>query len=196
MSYLLKKTVKILFLLSVNNILLDHCFFIMFGLSKIRTGGFVFVVKRDEISNYIIIGRIMRENNDKTYSVKGTFFRPVGLIERIRLGKAQGKPAEALNNPDPNNCVFLIIDKVDTDVFNDMIDAKYDKIYPINENRFFVLDGWIKEGFSDIFSNFFNSSSQEEKIEARNIVIQKMNSLISPELKEHVYAVARSSRIL
>ena len=77
-----------------------------------------------------------------------------------------------------------------------LIDTKYDKIYPINENRFFVLDGWIKEGFSDIFSNFFNSSSQEEKIEARNIVIQKMNSLISPELKEHVYAVARSSRIL
>ena len=72
----------------------------------------------------------------------------------------------------------------------------HDKIFPINENRYFVLDGWIKEGFSDIFSNFFNSSSQDEKIEARDVIIKKMNSLISPELKEHVYAVARSSRIL
>jgi hypothetical protein len=58
------------------------------------------------------------------------------------------------------------------------------------------LDGWLKESFSDIFSNFFNASSQEEKLEARNVIIKKMNSLISPELKEHVYAVARSARIL
>lgn len=168
----------------------------MFGISKIRTGDFIFVVKRDEISNFIVIGRIMTENNNKTYNVKGTFFRPVGLIERIKSGKAQGKPVDALNNPDPNNCIFLIIDKVDTNTYHDLIDASYDKIYPINENRFFVLDGWLKESFSDVFSSFFNSSSQEEKTEARDIIIKKMNSLISPELKEHVYAVARSTRIL
>ncbi len=114
-------------------------------------GAFVFVVKRDEISNFIIIGRIMSENNNKTYDVKGTFFRPIGLIERIRAGRAQGKPVEALNDPDPNNCVFLILDRVDTNAFNDLIDAKYDKIIPINENRYFVLDGWIKEGFFRYF---------------------------------------------
>ena len=117
---------------------------------KLRPGSFVFVVKRDEISNYIVIGRIMSENNNKTYHVRGTFFRPVGLIERIRAGSAQGKPMEALNNPDPNNCIFLIIDRLDTDSFDDIIDARYDKIIPINENRFFVLDGWLKESFSDI----------------------------------------------
>ena len=168
----------------------------MFGISKIRIGSFVFVVKRDEISNFIVIGRVMAENNNKTYTVKGTFFRPVGLIERIQAGRARGKPVDALNNPDPNNCVFLIIDKVDTYSYNDIVDAKYDKIMPINENRFFVLDGWLKESFSDIFSNFFNAPSQEEKLEARDVIIKKMNSLISPELKEHVYAVARSARIL
>jgi len=167
----------------------------MFGSSKIRPGSFVFVVRRDEVSNFIIIGRIMTENN-KTYQVRGTFFRPVGLIERIRSGRAQGKPVEALNNPDPNNCIFLILDKVDTGIYDDVIDAKYDKLFPINENRFFVLDGWLKESFSGMFSNFFNSSTQEERLEARNVIINKMNSIISPELKEHVYAVARSSRIL
>ncbi len=131
----------------------------MFGSSKIRPGSFVFVVRQDEVSNFIIIGRIISENN-KTYQVRGTFFRPVGLIERIRSGRAQGKPVEALNNPDPNNCIFLILDKVDTGIYDDVIDAKFDKLYPINENRFFVLDGWLKESFSDIFSNFFNSSTQ------------------------------------
>jgi len=167
----------------------------MFG-SKIRTGGFVFAVRRDEISNLVIIGRIMAENSGKTYDVKGFFFRPIGLIERIKSGKAQGKPVEALDNPDPNNCIFLILDKVDTGIYNDRVDSKYDKLYPINENRYFVLDGWIKESFSDLFSSFFNSTTQEEKMEARGVIINKMNSLISPDLKDHVYAVARSSRIL
>jgi hypothetical protein len=167
----------------------------MFG-SKFRTGGFIFAVRRDETSNFIIIGRIMGQNGNKTYDVKGTYFRPIGLIERINSGKAQGKPLEALNNPDPNNCIFLILDRVDSGIYNDKVDPKYDKLYPINENRYFVLDGWIKESFSDLFSNFFNSSSQEERMESRNTLIQRMNSLISPELKEHVYAVARSSRIL
>lgn len=167
----------------------------MFG-SKIRTGGFIFAVRRDEISNFIIIGRIMAEGKNKTYDVRGSFFRPIGLIERIKSGRAQGKPVEALNNPDPDNCIFLILEKVDTGIYNDKVDSKYDKLYPINENRYFVLDGWIKESFSDFFSSFFNSTTQEERMEARNVLINKMNSLLSPELKEHVYAVARSSRIL
>ena len=186
----------ILFLFSVNNILLGLCFSNMFGISKIRPGSFVFAVKRDEVSNFIVIGRVMDDNHDKTYVVKGTYFRPIGLIERIKSGRAQGKPYDALNDPTPNNCIFLILDRIDANAYHDIVDIKYDKVIPINENRYFVLDGWIKEGFADVFSNFFNSTSQDEKLEAREIIINKMNSLISPELKEHVYAVARSSKIL
>jgi hypothetical protein len=47
-----------------------------------------------------------------------------------------------------------------------------------------------------LFSNYFNSESADEKSEARSILINRMNSLMSQELKEHVYAVARSSQIL
>ncbi len=167
----------------------------MFGMSKLRPGNFVFIVKRDENSKYVIIGRIISDH-DKVFKVKGTFLKPVGLLERIRSGRAQGKPIEALNNPEPNNCVFFIIDRLDTGNFEDIIDPKIDKVIPINENRYFVLDGWIKESFSELFSNYFNSASAEEKSEARAMLIKKMNSLMSQELKEHVYAVARSSRIL
>jgi hypothetical protein len=167
----------------------------MFGMSKLKAGNFVFVVKRDENSNYVIIGRIISDNN-KIYKVRGTFLKPIGLLERVRSGRAQGKPAEALNNPEPDNCIFFIIDKLDTGDFEDFIDPKIDKVIPINENRYFVLDGWIKESFSELFSNYFSSASDEEKMEARTLLIKRMNSLMSQELKEHVYAVARSSRIL
>ena len=179
----------------VNIILLRPHLFNMFGMSKLRPGDFVFIVKRDENSNYIIIGRIISDN-DKVLKVRGTFIKPIGLLERIRAGRAQGKPVEALNNPEPNNCIFLIIDKLDTGDFEDYIDPKIDKVIPINENRFFVLDGWVKESFSELFGNYFNSASDEEKAEARSVLIKKMNSLMSQELKEHVYAVARSSQIL
>ncbi|MDQ2684598.1 MAG: hypothetical protein M3Y25_02005 [Thermoproteota archaeon] len=166
----------------------------MFG-SKLKPGGFAFVVKRDDTSNYIVIGRIISETN-KIYKVKGTFIRPVGLIERIRAGRAQGKPSEALNNPDPNNCIFFIIDRLDTGNFDDIVDPRVDKITPINENRYFVLDGWIKESLPELFSNYFNATSEDERLEARSVLINRMNSLISQELKEHVYAVVRSSQIL
>lgn len=167
----------------------------MFGMSKLRPGNFVFIVKRDENSNYVIIGKIVSDN-DKVFRVRGTFIKPVGLLERIRSGRAQGKPVDALTNPEPNNCIFFIIDKLDTGDFEDTIDPRIDKVIPINENRFFVLDGWVKESFSELFSNYFSSTSDEDKSEARSILIKKMNSLMSQELKEHVYAVARSSRIL
>jgi hypothetical protein len=167
----------------------------MFGMSKLRPGNFVFVVRRDENSNYVIIGKIISDH-DKVLRVRGTYLKPVGLLERIKSGRARGKPVEAINNPEPNNCIFFIIDRLDTGDFDDIIDSKIDKVIPINENRYFVLDGWIKESFSDLFGNYFRSSSEEEKSEARTVLIKKMNSLMSQELKEHVYAVARSSRIL
>ena len=167
----------------------------MFGMSKLKAGSFVFVVKRDDTSNYIVIGRIVSDV-DKVYKIKGTFIRPTGLIERIRAGRAQGKPIDALNNPDPNNCVFFIIDRLDTGNFDEVVDPRIDKVIPINENRYFVLDGWIKESMPELFSNYFNSTSSDEKSEARSILINRMNSLMSQELKVHVYAVARSSQIL
>lgn len=167
----------------------------MFGMSKLRPGDFVFIVKRDENSNYVVIGKIISDN-DNVFRVRGTFLKPVGLLERIRSGRAQGKPVEAINNPEPDNCIFIIIDKLDTGDFEDIIDPKIDRVVPINENRYFVLDGWIKESFSELFGNYFSSASEEERIEARTMLIKKMNSLMSQELKEHVYAVARSSRIL
>jgi hypothetical protein len=167
----------------------------MFGMSKLRPGNFVFIVKRDENSNYVVIGKIISDN-DNVFKVRGTFLKPVGLLERIRSGRAQGKPVEAINNPEPDNCIFFIIDKLDTGDFEDIIDPKIDRVVAINENRYFVLDGWIKESFSELFSNYFSSASDEERSEARTILIKKMNSLMSQELKEHVYAVARSSRIL
>ncbi len=76
----------------------------------------------------------------------------LGLIERIESGRASGRPSEALSNPDPNNCIFILIDRVETGKFNEEVDQTTSRVTWINENRYLVLDGWIKENLPDIFA--------------------------------------------
>ncbi|MGH9995578.1 MAG: hypothetical protein ACRD4J_10145, partial [Nitrososphaeraceae archaeon] len=108
----------------------------------------------------------------------------------------QGRPAQVLQDPDPNNCIFMLIDRVESGSFSDEIDLDSTKTTWINEKRYFVLDGWIRENLPDLFSRIFRASTEEERQYARTILLEKMNSLYERDLKEHVYAVARSTRIL
>ena len=75
----------------------------------IKPGQYVFVVQKEGKHNKIIIGRV-RSVNGRVH-VAGTYVRPLGLIERIESGRASGRPIEVLSNPDPNNCIFMLIDQ-------------------------------------------------------------------------------------
>lgn len=166
-----------------------------FTKGKIRVGNYVFVVKRINDYNDIIIGKIV-DIIGSGCRVQGTRIHPLGLIQRIKDGRAAGRPREVLLNPNPDNCIFMLIDKIDSSFFDDIVDESYDKISWINENRFFVLEGWIMEGLPDMFADYFYSYSQEDKQQARAMLLEKMNSIYEKDLKDHLYAVLRSSRIL
>ena len=119
----------------------------------------------------------------------------MGLLERVKAGRAIGRPKEVLENPDPNNCIFMLIDWVETQIFSEEVDQKLSKAIWINERRYYVLDGWIKENLPDIFASVL-SAAGDEKLEARAMLLEKMNSIYEKDLKEHLYAVARSTRVL
>src|ERR687898_2198520 len=142
----------------------------------IKPGQYVFVVQKDGKHNKIIIGRIRSVNGSKVH-VAGTYVRPLGLIERIESGRAIGRPSEVLNNPDPNNCIFMLIDRVETGGFNQEIDQQTSKIIWINEKRFFVLDGWIRENLPDMFADVLRADTEQERLQARTMLLEKMNSL-------------------
>jgi hypothetical protein len=161
----------------------------------IKPGQYVFVVQKDGKYNKIIIGRIQSVNGSKV-RVAGTYVRPLGLIERIETGRAVGRPSEVLSNPDPNNCIFMLIDRVETGRFDEEIDQSVSRVIWINESRYLVLDGWIKENLPDIFAAALSAGTEESRAQARQTLIEKMNSLYERELKDHVYAVARSAKIL
>lgn len=167
----------------------------MFSRGRIKPGEYVFVVQKDGDFNRIIIGRIQSLRGIKIHVV-GSYVRPQGLIERIRAGRASGRPVEALGNPDPNNCIFMLIDRVETGRFNEEVDQSTSRVIWINESRYLVLDGWIKENFPDIFAAALSAETEETRVQARQTLIEKMNSLYERDLKDHVYAAARSTRIL
>ena len=166
----------------------------MFGRGKIKPGNYVFVVQNDHEVNSIIIGKVQSVDGDRL-KVNGTKIRPVGLLERVKAGRAIGRPKEVLENPDPNNCIFMLIDRVETQIFSDEVNQKLSKAIWINERRYYVLDGWIKENLPDIFASVL-SAAGDEKLEARAMLLEKMNSIYEKDLKEHLYAVARSTKVL
>jgi hypothetical protein len=167
----------------------------MFGKGRIRAGEYVFVVQKDRNYVRLIIGRIQNVNGSKI-QINGFYIRPVGLIERVESGRGGGRPSEVLNNPDPNNCIFMLIDRVETGMFNQEVNQSIDKTIWINEKRYFVLDGWIRENLPDMFADVLRANSDDERIQAREILLEKMNSLYEKDLKDHLYAVARSTKIL
>jgi hypothetical protein len=167
----------------------------MFGKGRIRPGEYVFVVQKDRNYARLIIGRIQNVIGSKI-QINGFYIRPVGLIERIESGYGKGRPSEVLNNPDPNNCIFMLIDRVETGMFNQEVDQSIDKAIWINEKRYFVLDGWIRENLPDMFADVLRANSDDQRLQAREILLEKMNSLYEKDLKDHLYAVARSTKIL
>ncbi|MGA7543333.1 MAG: hypothetical protein WBW34_09765 [Nitrososphaeraceae archaeon] len=167
----------------------------MFGKGKIRSGEYVFVVQNDQNHVRLIIGRIQNVNGSKI-QVNGFYIRPVGLIDHVESGSGKGRPSEVLKNPDPNNCIFMLIDRVETGMYNQEVDQNVDKTIWINEKRYFVLDGWVRENLPDMFADVLRATSEEQRLQARGILIEKMNSLYERDLKDHLYAVARSTRVL
>ncbi len=167
----------------------------MFRKGGLKQGEFVFVAQKEGDHSRIIIGRIQSIKGNRVHVV-GTAIRPTGLIERVSTGRAGDHAKQVLSNPDPNNCVFMLIDRVETSPFNQEVDQGSDRVIWINENRYLVLDGWIKENFPEIFAVALTSPEEEDRQSAKLALREKMSALYERELKDHVYAVARGAHLL
>ncbi|MEO9295686.1 MAG: hypothetical protein ABI347_08820 [Nitrososphaera sp.] len=167
----------------------------MFGKGGIKPGEFVFVSQKDGEYNRIMIGRIQSVSGSKV-SIAGTQITPSGLVERVKAGKAGDRSKQVLGNPDPNNCIFMLIDRIEASPFNGEVDQARDRVIWINENRYLVLDGWIKENLPEIFAAALTAPTEEDRQQAKVALREKMGALYERDLKEHVYAVARSARLL
>jgi len=167
----------------------------LFGKNKLKPGDYAFVTQDYSGRIRLVIGRIVALT-DSIARIKGSYIIPVGLIEKVSAGRGDGRPKEVLKNPDPNNCIFMLIDNVETGIFDEDVDINSSDAKWINEERFHVLDGWIKENLPELFAKVLRATSNEERMQARTVLMEKMSSLYERDLKEHMYAVARSTKIL
>lgn len=167
----------------------------LFGKNKLKPGDYAFVTQDYSGKIRLVIGRIVALS-DSVARIKGSYIIPVGLMEKVSAGRGDGRPKEVLKNPDPNNCIFMLIDNVETGIFDEDIDINSSDAKWINEERFHILDGWIKENLPELFANVLRATSNEDRMQARTVLMEKMSSLYERDLKEHMYAVARSTKIL
>jgi len=167
----------------------------LFGKNKLKPGDYAFVTQDYSGKIRLVIGRIVALT-DSVARIKGSYIIPVGLMEKVSAGRGDGRPKEVLKNPDPNNCIFMLIDNIETGIFDEDVDITTSDAKWINEERFHILDGWIKENLPELFANVLRATSTEDRTQARAVLMEKMSSLYERDLKEHMYAVARSTKIL
>ena len=107
----------------------------MFGLGKIKTGDYVFAVEPENEFKRIILGRVQSVNNNSLL-ILGSFIKPLGLISKVQKGVIGKRSQEVLNDPDPNNCIFILIDRIETGNFYGNIDQSTNKVIGLMKRDF------------------------------------------------------------
>lgn len=111
----------------------------LFGKPKIQEGDYIFLSQDYSGKLRLVIGRVT-SLADSIARVRGSYFIPEGLIEKVSSGRGEGRPKAVLQNPDPNNCIFMLIDYIETGIFDEDVNIDSSDTKWINEERFHVLD--------------------------------------------------------
>jgi hypothetical protein len=168
----------------------------MFGRKKgIQEGDYVFSSKQDGNYKNIIFGMVSGVDGSKV-GISGLIVNPVGLKNKVSQGKAGQRSEEILKSPTPENCIFAFIYRTEHENFNDVIDLDSGSVIPISEKAHSVLDGWIRESLPELINNVLSLPESTEKEEAKRILKRRMETLYDKNLKQNLYSVCRSLKIL
>ena len=169
----------------------------MFGSKKrtLKEGSFVFTAKpADEYCNFVI-GTVTGVDGNKV-GVNGFIVNPVGLKNKISQGKAGTRSKEMLTDPTSENCIFALIYRIEHENFTDVLDLEKEKVEILSKKVFTILDGWIRESLSELINNVLSLPDGSEQDHAKRILKQRMENLYDKNLKQNLYSVCRSLKIL
>jgi len=169
----------------------------MFGSKKgtLKEGNFVFTAKpADEYCNFVI--GIVTGVDGNRVGVNGFIVNPIGLKNKVLQGKAGTRSKEMLKEPTSENCIFALIYRTEYENFTDVLDLEKDKVEILSKKQYTILDGWIRESLSELINNVLSLPVGSDQDHAKRILKQKMENLYDKNLKQNLYSVCRSLKIL
>ena len=166
-----------------------------FGKKGLKEGDFIFARQPDGEYNKIIFGVVTGVQGTKI-GVNGIIINPIGLRNKIEQGKAGTRSIEILKNPNPDNCIFTLIYRIEYDNFNEVVDLDEQQVLQIPNRVYATLDGWIRESLSELINNVLSLPPGSERDEAKRILKQRRDTLFDVSLKRTLYSVCRSLKIL
>ena len=169
----------------------------MFGLGKkgLKEGDFIFARRPDGKYNKIIFGAVTGVVGKKI-GVNGIIINPVGLRNKVEQGKAGSRSIEILKNPNPDNCIHLLIYRIEHENFNEIVDLDKEQVLELPNRVYATLEGWIRESLSELTNAVLSLPPGSERNEAKRILKQRRDTLFDKSLKRTLYAVCRSLDIL
>ena len=166
-----------------------------FGKKGLKEGDFIFARQPDGEYNKIIFGAVTGIQGTKI-GVNGIIINPVGLKNKIEQGKAGTRSVEILKNPNPDNCIQILIYRIEHDNFNEIIDLNEHQVLELPNRVYATLEGWIRESLTELINNVLSLPPGSERDEAKRILKQRMDTLFDKSLKRTLYSVCRSLKIL
>jgi hypothetical protein len=168
----------------------------MFGRKKeLKEGDYVFAPRPDGEYQNIVFGVVTGIDGSKI-GVSGLIVNPVGLKNKVSQGKAGPRSAEILKTPTPENCILAFIYRTEHETFNQVLDLNEDRVVQIPPKLYSVLDGWIRESLSELLNTVLSLPEGEERQQAKRLLKQRMETLYDKNLKQNLYSVCRSLKIL
>ena len=169
----------------------------MFGRKPktLQEGAYVFASKSDGQYNNVIVGVVSGIDGNKI-GVSGLVINMAGLKNKVLQGKAGPRSDEILKNPTPENCILGFVYRTEHDTFNDTLDINENKVTELSEKSFYVLDGWIRESLPELLNNVLSLPEGVERDQAKRVLKQRMDTLYDKNLKQNLYSVCRSLKVL
>jgi hypothetical protein len=91
---------------------------------------------------------------------------------------------------------MAFIYRTEHETFNQVLDINEDKVVQISPKLYSVLDGWIRESLSELLNNVLSLPEGPERDQAKRLLKQRMETLYDKNLKQNLYSVCRSLKIL
>ncbi|RDJ31603.1 MAG: hypothetical protein DWQ18_06060 [Crenarchaeota archaeon] len=169
----------------------------MFGKKapSMKEGVHVFAARPNGKYKKFLFGVVTGVDGSKI-GINGLLINPIGLINKVEQGKAGPRSAEILENPTSENCIFGLIYRIEQDNFTDVLDQYKDNVVIIPPKVYNILDGWVRESLPELINNVLSLPPGAERDQARRTLINRKDTLTDKNLKQNLYSVCRSLKIL